>query len=49
MYIAFKAGCNYNGNYIKSKKPIGWKKRSISSKAQKKTNKITKFMSNVFL
>ena len=35
--------------YIKLKKPICWKKRSIGSKAQKKTNKITKFMSHVFL
>ena len=33
---------------IKSKKTYRLKKRSIDSKAQKKTNKITKFMSNVF-
>ena len=36
-------------SYINKIKTIGWKKRSIGSKAQKKTNKITKFMSNVFL
>ena len=35
--------------YIKSKKPIGSKKEYIGSPAQKKTNKITKFLINAFL
>ena len=34
---------------IKSKKPIGLKKEYIGSTAQKKTNKITKFLINAFL
>ena len=35
---------------IKSKKPIGLKKKEyIGSTAQKKTNKITKFLINAFL
>ena len=34
---------------IKSKKPIGLKKEYIDSTAQKKTNKITKFLINAFL
>ena len=35
--------------YIKSKKPIGLKKEYIGSTAQKKANKITKFLINAFL
>ena len=34
---------------IKSKKPIGLKKEYIGSTAQKKSNKITKFLINAFL